>query len=516
MIRGTTRSTCKVEKNINAGIHNRFDIEVVDSKTGKIRQRAKAENVICDQLWSRLFAKQSYFNYIQYGRGSGTPSSTDKALFSPIRALAVGTAVWDTSNAEDGVFWAKRSIQIAENVDVGETITEVGISYSTGSTLCTHAMLKDMNGNPISINKTATDVINIHATVYVHYSPTGYDNGSIRIIPNIFTGFASGHAGLLLFFAGVINVTNYTVPSQAVLQQGVWSFVEVHSGSDSEACSFSVSSVGDVSTKTFTLTMSRIAVGYGNFGNIRTIMLYQGRNGQSSMVNACISLTVGGDWYKESVIEAEAVGTGDGSTVDYALKFPGARDAAIYVDGVKNDSASVSYIPPTKDYIRCLQMLHPKATPNNHILTAHNNQGASYNNNVFIRNLGLEQFYYNPFYTVGVGSITVHNVDIYASDDLENWELVVEAYKNNVVKAIPEEYRHKKYWKFRTSEESNTAGFTAFYAPDDFTSFNVHFDDPPAEGAVITADYKCDCIAKDANHVFDLTITIQLGEYNEA
>jgi hypothetical protein len=44
---------------------------------------------------------------------------------------------------------------------------------------------------------------------------------------------------------------------------------------------------------------------------------------------------------------------------------------------------------------------------------------------------------------------------------------------------------------------------------------NIHFSVPPAEGAVITADYFTKTIAKDENHVFDMTVTIQPGEYTE-
>ena len=39
--------------------------------------------------------------------------------------------------------------------------------------LCTHALLQDMNGNNISIQKTNTDVINIYATVYLHFNQAG-------------------------------------------------------------------------------------------------------------------------------------------------------------------------------------------------------------------------------------------------------------------------------------------------------------------------------------------------------
>jgi hypothetical protein len=48
------------------------------------------------------------------------------------------------------------------------------------------------------------------------------------------------------------------------------------------------------------------------------------------------------------------------------------------------------------------------------------------------------------------------------------------------------------------------------------TSFNdyknIIFDTAPANGAVITADYDCEVIAKDANHVFDFSFEITLAE----
>ena len=87
MIRGTKRPRVKaveiiepkaqkIDAKLNASIHNRFDIEVVDVKTGEIKQRAQAENVICNALWTRLFTPGAYFNYIHYGTGSGTPAAT--------------------------------------------------------------------------------------------------------------------------------------------------------------------------------------------------------------------------------------------------------------------------------------------------------------------------------------------------------------------------------------------------------------------------------------------------------
>jgi hypothetical protein len=52
------------------------------------------------------------------------------------------------------------------------------------------------------------------------------------------------------------------------------------------------------------------------------------------------------------------------------------------------------------------------------------------------------------------------------------------------------------------------------FKTDGLTGYNVHFDTPPVDGAVITADYNTESIAKDINHVFDLSVVITLGEYS--
>ena len=69
----------EIKKTLNASIHNRFDIEIIDSKTGEVKQKAKAFNTICNNLWLKL---GSYFGHIHFGTGNGTPSQNDTTLFS--------------------------------------------------------------------------------------------------------------------------------------------------------------------------------------------------------------------------------------------------------------------------------------------------------------------------------------------------------------------------------------------------------------------------------------------------
>lgn len=171
-IRGQTRPVpigaeikpSKTNVQLNASIHNRFDIEVIDAATGEVRQRAQAENVICNNLWGYL-GYNAWNQYIQYGSGSGTPAATDTALFSFVGS-DTPTTVSKVYDAATGVFSLQRKIKLLETTAVGKTITEVGIGYGNNYALCTHAMLTDMNGNQISIAKTATDIINIYTTVF--------------------------------------------------------------------------------------------------------------------------------------------------------------------------------------------------------------------------------------------------------------------------------------------------------------------------------------------------------------
>lgn len=164
----------KVQAQVN--LHNRFDVEVRDAVTGELKQEAKAFNMVLDAMWTRLCGGSSYFDYIQFGTGTGSLAPTRTGLFTYLNYKA---AVNDTLvKAIPNSSW-KRKIVLNPEEFVGAVLTEVGISYSSGSTLVTHAMLEDAEGNPISITKTATDIITIYATVFVTFGP---DTDDLRLI----------------------------------------------------------------------------------------------------------------------------------------------------------------------------------------------------------------------------------------------------------------------------------------------------------------------------------------------
>lgn len=515
MIRGTKRNFDAVsyanEKHIDASIHNRFEIEVIDAVTGKIKQTAKAYNVVCNQLFTRLCSGNTYFNYIQYGSGTGTPSTADTSLFERIGDAAV-TYSTNSLNYKTGVYSVRQYIQLTAATAAGKTITEVGISHSSGNgSLCTHAMLQDMNGNPVSIQKTDTDVVNIYATVFVHFDPYGYDNGCLRMyywnksyyLPSRFAGVSNTYLPNLARISSSFGVSHTSSSGGFYPANSTYGDTSGYTG---------LTSTWDSAKRTLTLKMTRLEASSFNIGGIRHIYLfYESGNNYVTSIPLLI-ISTGGSWFPYSLVENEAVGTGDGSKVDFALDFPFAHDVKVFIDGVETTDFTVDYAPQHygndtygRGYMYNMDWLRLESTQDNHI--PHFDIQGSFN--------GTRQFY-NPAYELGIASFDKgKKTTIYASDDLSDWIEISPSANSNVNLKIPEEHQHHKYWRGVSTDDAGGFGLNA-KPPSTFNGNVLHFSTPPADGAVIVASYKTDCIAKDANHVFDMSVTFHFGEYTEA
>ena len=315
MIRGQTRPLTiettpenLVSMGTKANIHNRFDIEIVDAITGEVRQKAYAENIILDSYWNYLLAGPVIaFHSIAYGTGTGTLSASRTTLFSKLAQTAMA-GITTTRDNTNRVFSVKGGIVLGTDVANGSTLTEVGVCINSvyGGTLLTHAMLKDMNGNQISIAKTATDVINIYATVFLHWCPS-------------FDAFNARDS----FMKWIIG---------AVGSDGAYGGDGFHfkRGSDVNK---SANITKNAAAKTCTLTSLRIAQNEGNYiGGINTIAFrrYQLENNID-----IFSITLPNtDLLSGYNVVGEAIGAGDGSTVDFLTDFPCVTNATIYVNGV--------------------------------------------------------------------------------------------------------------------------------------------------------------------------------------
>lgn len=313
---------------IKASIHNRFDVEVIDAKSGETKQKLYAENVICNSYWPHIFGCTAFSgSYLHYGTGSGTPSATDTTLFTYAGAKSVSFTAYKDNSAQ---YHFLGSIQLQET-EANVTLTEVGFGFSSSS-ISTHAMLKDMNGNQISIAKTNTDIINIYATIYLHFNMSNMEGTYIAGSYCTDEKAAMGVAGL-----GGANWTasgcNKTL--RAYSAAGVASII----GYTNYSCTKSPTA----SDKTVSFAITRIAAAKGNLaGGISKIILSGVNGNYSDSESMDIVVPVTSDWYPGSDIVGEAIGTGDGTTTTFATDFVHATNATIYVDGVMQTGVTVS------------------------------------------------------------------------------------------------------------------------------------------------------------------------------
>ena len=520
MIRGTQRPIVKVP--IKASIHNRFDIEVVNVETGVVKQKAVAYNVICRQLWEKLLTPNSYFNYIHYGTGTGSPSESDTSLFAYLGGAAV-THQSQSCDENTGIGYVKRYIQINPETAVGKTITEVGVAHSSGSSsLCTQAMLKDMNGNPVSIEKTATDLINVYATIYCIFNPEGYENGSV---------FMCGSDEDLRFMKSICGVysgdywPNYAFGTRA---WGMYS-EELVPYSDGVG----ITKTYATTNKTMKLTMTRMDVNSNNLvsGGMTGVMIAGYRTGSSSsypsMSCPCIFLLAGVEngWFPPYAIQGESVGIGDGVTSVYSTKFPYAKYATVYVDGVAQ-TTGVTITPGLNEcsfpnnYVSAIKSISRpgKIIPSGRDIGEYRRFSTWQSHDGMYVTTGSWRYFYNPNYeTVPVTNIYAPYAYVEASTDMENWVQVL-TFTDTSTKAVPDAYQNYPFWREkRTQDYSPSWGYDNHYGSFTMpaTTGNIIFDTPPTEGAVITIDYTTSVIPKDTNHVLDVEVTIHFGELTE-
>lgn len=502
--------------NVKQSIHNRFDIEVIDAKTGKVKQTAQAFNVICDGLWDCLFndptGYNGYFKKLVWGTGSGTPSVADTSLFDNGGELDFTSS----SDAYDcdmstGVAWYRRLFIMDETVGVGSTISEVGIYWKSTvdpsvRRLCTHAMLQDMNGNRITIEKTNTDIINFYATIYLHWNPAGYDG--VKLNPPLSAGTNAMYGfGEWLFGLDNLNTVKGTIFHGS----------SINSGTDTA----SFTPTMNKTAKTATFAMPRIAAASGNFGGIESVGIYRKH---TNIPHSNYFVLVHGD--NRSVFSApsiadEPIGTGDGSTTKFKTAFGLPENATIYVNGTATSGVTVRKMPNTTDCRNQLRLYSYTATQSKLVEIVGKGYTANSSYFKFIGyagaasiGTGIKDFINtekvvlkNVLYSHGLEKIVATNCKVYGSNNYSSWTLLGTSETINLSGSA------QNYQWYRFDCVDADSEYSANVYPNTWDGYNVVFNSAPAVGAVITADYTTPMIAKDEFHVLDFTLTMQFGDY---
>ncbi|MEG1543067.1 MAG: hypothetical protein RR382_00890 [Tannerellaceae bacterium] len=304
-----------MEQTIGALIHNRFDFEVTDAVTGEVKQRASAYNIILDTMWTELCNVRNFFYYINLGSGTGTLAKTRTTLFNQFcsRSASAVTQVYAYP-----VSYCKKSIQLAASDYVGTTITEVGVAAYNNTTLVTHALLQDSEGNPISIAKTATDIVTIYATIFATVNP-GTDLDLIGMPSNNYLLRYLGSGGSTGYYSLSVGVGESDAPTNLAM-----------GGTNSRplgSTSVTTNTTKDPTNKKIVSAVGRLNVNVGNghlkeitFENVARMILPSA---------ACPAKTYTG----------VAIGTGDGTLKDFEVPSRNLQEGSLTV--YKNSVAQV-------------------------------------------------------------------------------------------------------------------------------------------------------------------------------
>lgn len=567
---------------LDMNLHNRFDFEIVDAQTGEIKNKAQAENVVCSYLWAKLLntssesgrdgragdfmanyyynnqasVENSFFAGIALGEGTGVPSAEDKTLFKKvalnqnIKQTSVGVVDIEKTGIY-GLYCTKKFI--LDETQLNDTyLTEIGIIPSkswqsyTGdyNSVCSHAMIKDMNGNQIALHKTETDIINIYATVYAdltRYAPPsiykewpGEDTGIyITDVMNDLAKVLCGNVNESRFYLEAnpffyVNTTGTENINAAAVVAGTTVSTSNNNTSIPGFYSKGNGLSPNSADRTLTLTMDRLKAGESNcdgglhgIGFFTKRSVYDGSSYHDQASTQAIALYSGSGWYPGSDIIGESIATGDGETTEFRTKFGMISNLKVYVDGI--EVSGISYdenVPynvnnmgnefrPMKGKQDCVPSVQITKTSNWPLGGCPVPLGCWVTSYVFPR--PVYGYWYNPLYEKGITKVRLEKV--YTPSGRTNYIAPEVACRNGCNEewvvipldtTIPVEYQHYRYWRLLN-------GYFRFMN-ENLKSTNIHFSTPPAEGAVITADYFTKTIAKDSDHVFDTSITLKFGE----
>jgi len=301
----------KAQAKVN--IHNRFDIFLNDKQVGY------AENIVLDQMYTRLCARSSYFVNIHFGTGTGTLSASRTSLFTH---LGTKTAVNDAQSKALPTSWWRQKIVLNPEEYVGSALSEVGIAFgSTSTNLVTHALIRDMNGNVITLTKTALDVVTIYATVYVTFSTSNVNIGLVGMPTSnpLVNYLIGGSAWPSLFFYTGEDFANLSEKSNAIQSYTIL------------GTSSALSWTSDAANKKMFSNTYRFGIDYSN-GHVAEIGL------GSSQTNGLFRLKLpAGGIYSGLSLEGVDIGTGDGSTTEYTIPSNNINSDSltVYVDSIE-------------------------------------------------------------------------------------------------------------------------------------------------------------------------------------
>lgn len=488
----------KVE--VKCGIHNRFDIEVRDAVTGELKRTAYAENMILDRGFSRVLNFQSYFTYIHFGKGDGAITADRTTLFESLGYKTAEVVERDYSLPTSKYV---QKIQVNPDEFVGETFTEVGISETT-TDINTHALIKDAEGNTLSLTKQPLEVLIIYATVFVTLNNANGVSFSVAENNRLLKYFLEGSAVTTYNSYISLGSSNINSPSFIGLEESFKGFVITR----------------DV-TKKEVYFSNRFEIQDGN-GNIREIGLYDILRSKITDIHPPVNVT------------GFKIGVGDGETKEFDFS-PEASNIAIKIDnnivtecdiinenypGSEKKLSLSAFIDKSEDFTEALiydipfiSSVKTKLNNSSVFIKAMNTYEYAFKSLNSLKNM---VFWYGAAYTNTSIASGQNQIKLMASSDGQSFStlftLRIDSASNTLKSAVIN--TDNLWFKIELTIKGSNASERQQYCCylENPSPIKLDFDNPPADGALITADFTVPYIPKSTNYILDIEFVLQFGE----
>lgn len=490
----------KFELKCGAELHNFFEIELISD--GEVKQKGFAQNVILENFFSKyLPSYDGRYHYISIGQGTGTPSASDKELFDKVGDIYTQEPTHYTIDHSAGKYGLKTTATIAPHEHAGVEITEVGLKINY--TLCSHAMIKDAEGNPITIKKTATDEVKITSYVFVSLlAPDGW------IVPKAEKSVPTKK---------IVPTSRKDADMDIGLKYGLAGYSPTGSWQHALA---SVNKSTKFENRTNTsyqiIAKGRVAQTDGN-GVARYISV-------DGIVKIPVNKIQG--WKGIDVVK-KSLGKGDGTKTEFQIEHPEITNLKVYKNGISLQSSEYTlseidnwevnndvlgsfivseYTSDSTVTFGSSDIVNVSYSESKNLILASFDKGyRNYNNAIALlstknQRISLLDFKIVKPYRTGRSCGNLTSV----KSDEQNFNIIdeklVACSSNEMLSTVEDEILTKL-----------TIGDYKFENEQLYTNFRkkkITFTTPPLTSDEITADYHVDYIPKDENHVVDISFTI--------
>ncbi len=521
--------------------HNEYSVQV-------IRMGEKKEYHFGNVTLSKILEGNFDFTGVRIGSGTGTPSSSDTDVFSKLWDITCTKTVTKDDDKNAAIHTIVGEIP-PDTSHVG-TITELGILVN--STMVTHALIRDAEGNPMTIEKDDLTKVIVTARITMSLSPSS----PWKEVPVRHTQFYMKQA---MDDDGENNNFKWGGLGTLWLELCTNSNAAIGDGSMQQSYSY-------IGTSYYPYFTSASCYGYGKVANTNAVA--DGKRtakfdfrAPASLLNYPVyfnTVMLGGLCYAELpnsevvpnyTITDYPVGTGDGTTKDFLCPFSYfVKDTDSIKVADQSLTRGTDYTVINDNNHEMLQELTPfarasasggnrsKNTSGVGLFTRplYNwpaNQAKDFGNtNGYYRNVKRSE-YVSMITTTAPGifdlkdsytlnkfrlpaSFTAATYTLSVSNDGENFTQVFQEVKAKNTELVVDFNATGRYWKLETTVNTTAVTFSANPMDVPFLGFvqdgYIHFNEAPASGSKITMTVQMDRPFKTSETVIDYSAEVDI------